>query len=383
MPSAPKDSSAPVLLVCGEDDFAVKRRAREAHSQWCGEGGGFDHDTIDAGAANAGEALRAIGRLHEALQTLPFFGGSKVVWFQGCNFLDDDRTARAAAVSAALGGLAQTLKAFRWDGVRLLVSAGKVDKRKSLYKTLEKLGTVEEFKPLSLEDRDWAAKVEAAALRKARELRKELDDDALGALVNLVGPNLHQLESEVEKLASFAGARPGITRADVESVVSRNKQARAFALADAVGDRDLPRVLRTLDGELWAMQSDRERSEIGLLYGILSKVRAMLLAREMAAAGWLDLAMDFSDRGAFDQFKRQLGRAPADAFPADRKFNPQAMHPFMFFNAFKQCRNYTSAELVRAMELLLDCNRRLVGSSTDPALVLQHTLAQIARREAA
>jgi len=372
---------SPVALVCGEDDFGVKQRARQIHQQWCAEAGGMDHETIDAAAANSGEALRAIGKLHEALQTLPFFGGAKVIWFQNCSFLDDERTSKAAAVAAALGELAQVLKTFRWDGVRLLISAGKVDKRKALYKTLDKVGRVEAFDPLTLDDRDWAAKAEGAALRQLRGLKKDISDEALAKLVNLVGPNLRQLDSEIEKLALFAAARPGIETADVDAVVTRNKHARAFALADALGDRDLPRLLRTLDSELWEMKFDRKKSEVGLLYGVISKVRAMLFAREMAAAGWLDAKMNFNSGGAYAQIKSQLERVPAGAFPEDKRFNPRAMHPFVMLGALRQSRNFTQPELVRAMELLLDANRQLVSGNTDEAIVLQHTLSRIVRKE--
>jgi len=381
--TAESAAKPPVALVCGEDEFGVKQRARQLHQQWCAELGGMDHETIDAAAANSGEALRSLGKLREAMQTLPFFGGAKVIWFQNCSFLDDDRTARAAAVSAALGEMAQELKAFRWDGVRLLISAGKVDKRKALFKTLDKLGRVETFEPLSLDDRDWSAKAGAAAIRQLRALKKDISDQALDGLVNLVGPNLRQLESEIEKLALYSGARPRIELADVEVVVTRNKLARAFAVADALGERDLPRLFRTLDSELWEMKFDKKKSEIGLLYGVISKVRAMLFAREMTAAGWLDAKMDFNAGNAYARFKSQLERVPAGAFPEDRRFNPLGMHPFVVFGAFRQSRNYTSPELVRAMDQLLECNRRLVSGNSDDALVLQHTLSQIARKETA
>ncbi len=58
------------------------------------------------------------------------------------------------------------------------------------------------------------------------------------------------------------------------------------------------------------------------------------------------------------------------------------MHPFVLFNATNQARNYKRAELIRALELLLLCNRRLVSSSLDDTLVLQQTLTQIVVREA-
>src|ERR1041384_1308352 len=130
-------SSAAVLLVHGDDDFAVKQRAREIFEKWSGEIGGMDHEKIDAAVSNSGEALKVLARLREALQTLPFFGGGKVVWLQNCNFLGDERAATTQVVTEALAEISQELKAFKWTDVRLLVSAAKVDKRKTFYKTLE------------------------------------------------------------------------------------------------------------------------------------------------------------------------------------------------------------------------------------------------------
>ena len=88
----------------------VKARAREVYDQWCGELGGMDHEIVDATAATSNEAQTAIARLLEALNTLPFFGGAKVVWLKDCNFLGDDRTATSKGVTEALGDLAKVLK---------------------------------------------------------------------------------------------------------------------------------------------------------------------------------------------------------------------------------------------------------------------------------
>src|ERR1700759_1775901 len=107
MPAAAAKSAAPVLLVYGEDEFAVKQRARQVYQQWTEELGGMDHEIIDAAVGNSGDALKALAKLREALQTLPFFGGDKVVWFQNCNFLAEDRTSSSAAVTETLGEVSQ------------------------------------------------------------------------------------------------------------------------------------------------------------------------------------------------------------------------------------------------------------------------------------
>ena len=366
---------ASVCLIHGDDDYAVKQRARQLYQQWSAELGGMDHEIIDAQTANSGEALKAMARLREALQTLPFFGSGKAVWFQNCNFLGDDRTASASAVTETLAEISQELKAFVWQNVRLLISAGKVDKRKTFYKTLEKLGMVEAFSAWSLDDKDWAGQAEAVALRLLKARKKEITDAALADLINRVGPHSQQLASEIEKLCLYVGERPEIDSPDVAVIVSRNKQAKAFAVAEALGDRNLPRLLRTLDEELWEMKFDKQKSEIGLLYGFISKIRAMIFLKEMIREGWIRADADYG------RFKSQLERVPADQLPADRRFNPLSMHPFMLHKALAQTVNYTSEELVRAMSLLLDANRRLVSSQLDEALVLQQTLVEIVRGE--
>jgi DNA polymerase-3 subunit delta len=361
-------------LVCGDDEFAVKQRAKQLYQQWCGEIGGMDHEIIEATAANSGEAMTAIARLREALQTLPFFGTGKVIWLRDCNFLGEERVASAQAVTGSMSGLAEELKAFAWSrhtGIRLLISAGKVDKRKTFFKTLDKIGSVESLAGWSADERDWAERAEVTARTAVRDRKMEISDEAVAELVSRIGPNPRQLDNEIEKLCLFAGDRRQIEAGDVNAVCARNKTARAFALGDALGDRDLPRLLRRLDEELWEVKLDSQKSEIGLLYGLIAKVRAMLLLKEMLREGWIKPEMDYH------RFKAQLQRVPAEQLPGDRRFNPLALNPYVLYKALPQVKRYSETELVRAMDLLLRCNQRLVSSGLDETLVLQQTLVQI------
>lgn len=361
----------PFALICGDDDFAVKQRAKHIFANWSAELGGMDHEIVEASVGNSGDALTVLGKLREAINTLPFFGGGKAVWLRDCNFLGEERTASSAAVTETLASLAEELKTFSFQNVRLLISAGKVDKRKAFYKTVEKLGNVEIFSAWSVDDKDWTDRAESAAISAFKQRGKTVDDSALAELVSRVGPNPRQLESEVEKVCLFAGEKSEISLTDVQTICSRNKSARAFALGDALGDRDLPRLLKRLDEELWETKFDKDKSEIGLLYGLISKVRTMLFLKEMLREGWIKEARDYNS------FKAQLERVSADKLPADRKFNPLALNPYVLYKALPQAKKYSSEELVRAMETLLRCNQRLVSSQLDEALVLQQALVQI------
>ena len=377
MPATQTSSPA---LICGDDEFAVKQRAKQFYQQWCGEIGGMDHEIIEATVANSGEAMAAIARLREALQTLPFFGTGKVIWLRDCNFLGEERVASAQMVTGSLSDLAEELKAFAWSsnrGIRLLISAGKVDKRKTFFKTLDKIGSVESLAGWSADDRDWVERVEVTARTAVRDRKKEISDEAVAELVSRIGPHPRQLDNEIEKLCLFAGDRRQIEAGDVNAVCARNKTARAFALGDALGDRDLPRLLQRLDEELWEVKLDPKKSEIGLLYGLTGKVRAMLLLKEMLREGWIKPEMDYN------RFKAQLQRVPVDQLPGDRRFNPLALNPYVLYKALPQVKRYSESELVRAMDLLLRCNQRLVSSGLDETLVLQQTLVQIVSPPAA
>lgn len=365
------DSLKPIVLVWGDDEFGVKQRARQIYQQWCSEWGGLDHEIIDANVSHSGDALTALAKLREALQTLPFFGSGKAIWFRDCNFLGDERTASAQVVTEDLLDLTEALKRFPSGNVRLLITAGKVDKRKTFYKALDKLGTVESFTAWSLDDRNWTSEAEAAARRQIQTFKKQISHEALARLVVSVGPNARQLTNEVEKVLLYIGERPEINFEDVDAIVTRNKQSRAFALGDALGARDLPQLLRTLDEELWGMRTDRQKSAIGLLYGLISKVRVMIFLKEMLRESWIKADVDYN------RFKAQLEKVPTDAMPEDRRFNPLSMNAYVLFKALAHAKHYTLAELIQAMEVLLECNQQLIFSTLDEALVLQQALVKI------
>lgn len=372
MPGSAAKQTGHIVLICGDDEFGVKQRAKQLYQKWTEELGGIDHEIIDASVSTSGDAIKVLARLREALQTLPFFGTGKVVWVQNCTFLGDERAASTQAVTERLAELAQDLKDLDWDNLRLLISAGKVDKRKVFYKTIDKLGAIETRAGWSADDRDWATQAECWAGKAVEARGKTISDDAVAELVSRVGPNVRQLDSEVEKLTLYVGSRREISLRDVEAICLRNKTARAFALGDAFGDRDLPRLLARLDEELWEVKLDPQKSEIGLLYGLIAKVRAMLMLKEMVREGWIKpTEMDYN------RFKAHLEGVPPDKVPQDRRYNPLAINPYVLFKALPQVKRYSEAELVRAMDLLLNCNQRLVSSSLDESLVLQQTLVQI------
>ena len=371
--SKTKLPTEPICLVFGDEDFLVRDRASQVYEGWCAEAGGEDHQIIDGTVRNAAEALEALAKLNEAVQTLPFFGGAKVVWLRGANFLGDERTASSRDVTDRLNGLAKGWETFEWQGVRVLISCGKVDKRKAFFKSAKKIAAVED---LSIADKERGSRAALIVRQRLAELGKKIAPHVADELILLAGSDLQQLHTEADKLAAYVGEREEVMRQDVHEIATRTRQAQGFALADALGERNLPKLLRVLDEELWVVKLDAKKSPIALLYGLITKVRTMIFLKEMLRLKWIRAG------GGYQQFKSQLEAIQDDRLPDERKFNPKAMHPYMLFNALGHARQYSEGELTRAMDILLRCNRQLVSSSTDDTLILQQALVQIVNKAA-
>src|SRR5437879_2249407 len=141
-----KTPSANIRAVVGSDEAEVKRVAAELAGNLTPTGAGeFGLDVIDGAADNAEQAATRIRSTIEALQTLPFFGSTKVVWLKNANFLGDDQKARSSAVQSALEELSELLDRGVGSEVTFLISATDVDKRRGFYKTLLKRADVQVF----------------------------------------------------------------------------------------------------------------------------------------------------------------------------------------------------------------------------------------------
>ena len=207
MPKAKtKAETANIHAVIGSDEAEVKRVAAElAQKLVPEEAGDFGLEVIDGAADNAEQAAARIRSAIEALQTLPFFGGAKLVWLKNVNFLGDDPKARSTAVQAALEELSAQIDSGFGLEVTLLISATEVDKRRSFYKTLIKRAELQVFDRLDSGRAGWEEAASEIVRRHAKKRKLEFNDDALELFVLLTGGDTRQIDNELEKIDTFLG----------------------------------------------------------------------------------------------------------------------------------------------------------------------------------
>jgi DNA polymerase III subunit delta len=217
-----------------------------------------------------------------------------------------------------------------------------------LVKAVAKAGQVLSYDVPKRKLPDWVAEQFARAGVRA-------DADACRALIDIVGDDLDELTTEVDKLATWAGAEP-ITLRDVEQLAAGRAETSIFSLTDAWGRRDVGAVLRSAEEIM--ERSHRARS------GELMRIIASLVNH----VGRVRRSQKLADQGV----------RPRDAA------SQLKMHPFAAEKAFAQAANFSADELGDAIVRLAELDAASKGGSRLPAdLELERALIDVTRGRAA
>ena len=364
--AAPKKNAA-IIAVVGSDEGTVKTEAAQLATQLApADAGDFGLEILDGAVDNAAAAVARIHETIDALQTLPFFGGTgKLVWLKNANFLGDNPLGRAASVLEALEALAATLTAGLGDnGVKFLLSAIETDKRRSFYKTLGKLADVRVFDRLDANRAGWEE--EAAALVVERATARGLDfadGEASELFTLLTGGDTRQIENELEKLDLFLGhGTRTIDAGTVRRLVPLTRAGVVFELGNRLGRRDLPGALALIDQLL-----HQGESAIGiLLVSIIPTVRNLLLVKD------LQTHHRVGGRGqqAF-AFAKAMEKLPADATAHLPRKKDGTLNAWALGFAAADAHRFELPELRAGLRACLDANLALVTGALDDRLALE------------
>ena len=352
----------------GSDDLQVKEAASAKARELSEAAGEFGLEVIEGGADNSEHASRIVSSAIEALQTLPFFGGGKVVWLKGANFLADNQTGRAEATLAALERLAAALPGLPSD-VHFVLSATEVDKRRSFFLTLKKLTNLEVFDLIDTSKANWEELVAELVKRRAEEYGLAFHPEAMDLFVMMAGENSRQIENELEKLDLYLGEEQRrVMPEDVRAIVSQTRGSVVFELGNALAQRNLPLSLALVD-ELLA---EGEAPIAILLAAVVPKVRNLFAARQLAERYGVK-GISYNEYVA--SLEKNVPSREKDRLP--KKKDGTGLNVYPLFMSAREAKVFTLAELQNALEECLRANRRLVTSGLDPVIVLNQLLFRI------
>ena len=149
-----------------------------------------------------------------------------------------------------------------------VIFAEKVDKRKKAIKILlEKAVCVEFKKPYDNQVPQWISHL-------TQNLGMKITTDAIHRLHRLVGNNLSELDSQLQKIQQFLGSKTAIELADVNAVVSFSREENIFDFTRAIGQKDRVKALEHLVSLL-----DQGQHEVGIVNLLSRHIRLLLTVR--------------------------------------------------------------------------------------------------------
>ena len=242
----------------------------------------------------------------DAAQTLPMFAERRAVLVKRADQL------KAEALDALLAYVRNPA-----ETTCLIFNGVKIDQRKKLFLELKKQGALVEYK------RMYDNKLPAFIQSEAQAQGKQIESAAAEMLAFLIGNDLRELSSQMEKLALYAGDRSRITLDDVRAVASSSKAFTVFELAGYLGTKELENALKSLDTLF------RNGEETPMMVGALARhFRQLWRVRELVEA-----------KASTADISRSVG-----------------INTYFISEYLQQAKNFTRNELQSIFQELLNCD---------------------------
>jgi len=345
-----------VLLLLNADEYLAAERIAAAKAAL----GDPEMASLNTAELTGGQTSPA-AILGEAL-LMPFLADKRLVIVRGyLDHLDKRMGQSKSAESTAYTEAADLLTRVHDvpDTCDLIFVDNAVDKRRGLWKGFSAGTDSQTRKVAGLEALIKAGAIQSEELttpdpkrtlpgwiqQRARARNIAIGGDAVTVLADFVGPNLRQLDNELEKLSLYALGRP-ITAQDVRAMVSDASEELIWNLTDGLGQRN-PR------GAMRALRELRRNDEspIGLLAAIARQYRLLILVKTAMQSD--------NDENAI---AKRLGE-----------------NPYPVRKAMQLAPRYTFAELEAVMAALLEADMAMkTGASQDTELDL--LVAELTRK---
>lgn len=225
------------------------------------------------------------------------------------------------------------------------------DKRTAIFKFLSKPKQSEKFESLD------AIKLQKWINEAAAERNVKIDRQAAGLLSELTGPDLWQVNGELDKLAAYVRRRKEknnlITVDDVTLFVRGKFDDNIFALTDAIGAKNKKLVFKLLNEQIEA------GLEEGYIFAMLARqFRILLQIKELVVKDFRFLSL--GDSSVKQKIALEL-----------------SLHPYVVQKTLYQIKNYSIAELKKIYGKLLAIDMRMKRGNFNPRAFLDLFLAEV------
>ncbi len=262
------------------------------------------------------------------------------------------------------------------EATTLIFTAPGADKRKKIFKAVEKHGRVIEC---VVREQKYGAGMERSFFNTRvkdalAHAGKEIDPQALEKMYARSGKEVRRLQSELEKLIGYVGGRQKITAADVDEIFADFHEAVFFDLINAVRSRDLSKSLRALHENL-----QNASHPLQILGAFASDFRKLMIARELL---FTVFRPHWKPRMTYDAFVQVLNKVRAEnpQLKGKGKFDLLSMKEYPLYFLLRDVQKFPMEKLTEIMEAILQADIMMKSSrvgSRSPAIILEELVLKI------
>ena len=257
-----------LYLIVGEEKYLADKVENFIKKE-------FLADNLDGVIAVNGVA--EIKELSNAVNSVPFFAPYNLVVVKEFKLLRDSKKNAEKSKEKDEEDFLTLINLLPQFSILVLI-ADKVDKRRKIYKAIDKNGTIIEVNRLKVKEvREWLE-------IKLRELGKSFDSEAnryfLEVVSRMSNISLGLLDQEINKIGLYNEEKI-ITKKDLVKVIAGIPEASIFALTDAIGERKLVKALNLLKEQI----ANGEHF-LKILTMLIREVRLLLRAKQLKELGY-------------------------------------------------------------------------------------------------
>lgn len=326
-----KNKLSPVFLMYGTESYFIQRLQKEIIHRAAGE----EEENVLVYDLEETPIQEVVADA----ETYPFFAEKNVIIATNPVFLKTK--ADKLPFEHDIGVLERYIENPAEYSILILIAPyEKIDERKKISKQLKKHATVAICNPIK--EHDAAKWIHSLA----SSLSITIEDAAVEVIEAEVSTDLHLLESELIKLATYVGEGGTVTREVAEQLVSHSVNSSALRLVDAVIEQNL--------GKAIAIFKDLEKlkEEPIALIGLLAfQYRTMMQVKLLLQKGYTQF-----------QIQKQLG-----------------VHPYVVKIAMKRERQFTYEQLAEIIHSLSEADARMKQGTMDKSLIFEMLLYKLVR----
>lgn len=276
-------------------------------------------------------------QIAEMAMNLPFMAERRLLIVQApLPFLSIPKSDKAG--QASLEYLLDYLAAPNPQCCMVFCGESALGKTGTLNKKLQETAVQVEFAPLKGKVMEnWIVQYVEAAGRK-------IDRQALEYLSSINSFDLQIMEQELQKLLLYRSEDPVITLQHVETIVTKTVEANIFALSDSIGSKKGSEALQILRDMFYIGESPFK------LLGFLTRhFRNLLLVKDYRSMGYNETEIKEKTK----------------------------LHPFVIKKSMRQAEQFSTQQLIQALEQLLLIETALKSSSVSGEELLEQFVIEL------